>query len=56
MATAGIFAIILISYSLGIWYGVQCIIGSSSCPSHISLQDYSAGNVLAIFFSLLIGG
>ena len=46
----------LASYSLGFWYGSKCVLGTEDCPSQVSGQKYTAGNVLIIFFSILMAG
>lgn len=56
LGIAGIFFAMLASYSLGFWYGGQCVIGSDHCPEDVSGQDYSPGDVLIIFFSILMAG
>jgi hypothetical protein len=51
-----LFFVMLASYSLGFWYGSHCVEGTSSCPPNISGQTYTAGDVLVIFFSILMAG
>lgn len=46
----------LLSYSLGFWYGSKCVLGTRDCPPEISKQTYTAGNVLVVFFSVVMGG
>ena len=46
----------LSSYALGFWYGSNCVEGNSNCSSRVSGQNYSAGDVLVIFFSILMAG
>jgi hypothetical protein len=46
----------LASYGLGFWYGSHCVEGTESCPPGISGQKYTAGDVLVIFFSILMAG
>lgn len=46
----------LASYSLGFWYGSNCVEGNSSCPPSVSRQTYTAGDVLVVFFSILMAG
>jgi hypothetical protein len=56
LGIAGIFFVMLASYSLGFWYGSKCILGTNDCPQSVSKQSYTAGNVLVIFFSIVMGG
>lgn len=44
----------MLSYSLGFWFGSDCIEGNSSCPSNISGKIYSPGDVTTVFFCILI--
>lgn len=46
----------LLSYSLGFWYGSKCVLGTRDCPPDVSKQTYTAGNVLVVFFSVVMGG
>jgi len=46
----------LASYSLGFWYGSKCILNTNDCPSDVSKQNYTAGNVLVVFFSVVMAG
>jgi len=43
----------LLSYSLGFWFGSHCVEVSSVCNSG---RKYTAGEVLIIFFSILMAG
>jgi ABC-type multidrug transport system fused ATPase/permease subunit len=56
LGIAGIFFVMLASYSLGFWYGSRCILGQTDCPRSVSRQDYTAGSVLTVFFSIIMGG
>ena len=51
-----IFLVMLLSYSLGFWYGSRCIMQTENCPEDVAKQTYTAGDVLVVFFSVLIGG
>lgn len=52
-----LFFSILASYSLGFWYGSLCVEGASGCSPDLNGGiKYSAGNVLVVFFSVLMGG
>ena len=42
----------LASYALGFWFGSNCVEGSSVCRSY----KYTAGDVLIVFFSILMAG
>jgi hypothetical protein len=44
------------SYSLGFWYGSHCVEGDSSCPISITGGKYQGGDVLTIFFCIMIAG
>lgn len=46
----------LTAYSLGFWYGANCINQTFSCPYSVARQDYSAGIVFTVFFSIIIVG
>jgi hypothetical protein len=46
----------LSSYALGFWYGSNCVEGTESCSPSISKQNYTAGDVLVVFFSILMAG
>ena len=56
MGIASIFFVMIASYSLGFWYGSKCILGNENCPSSVSKQTYTAGSVLVVFFSIVMGG
>jgi ATP-binding cassette subfamily B (MDR/TAP) protein 1 len=46
-------AMILFSYSLGFWFGSNCVEGSSKCPPSMNGgKAYSAGDVMVIFFGI----
>lgn len=52
-----LFGFMLCSYGLGFWYGSHCVEDTSSCPSRYNNGNaYSAGDVLVIFFSILMAG
>lgn len=43
-------------YSLGYWYGSNCAQGISSCPPSLNQGvPYTAGNVITVFFAVLVG-
>lgn len=47
----------LSSYALGFWFGSHCVEGSSRCPPDLNGgQKYTAGDVLIVFFSILMAG
>jgi hypothetical protein len=46
----------LASYSFGFWYGSKCILNTNDCPSSVAKQTYTAGDVLVVFFSVLMAG
>lgn len=48
-------AAMFLLYSLGYWFGSNCAEGNSSCPPSVSGKIYSAGNVVTVFFSVLVG-
>lgn len=56
MGIASIFFVMLASYSLGFWYGSKCILSTNDCPYSVSKQNYTAGDVLVIFFSVVMAG
>lgn len=52
-----LFFSILSSYALGFWYGSLCVEGASGCsPDLNGGSKYSAGDVLIVFFSVLMAG
>ncbi len=53
LGLAGGASVMLLSYSLGFWYGSHCVEGTSVCSSG---QTYTSGKVLSIFYSLLMLG
>jgi hypothetical protein len=53
LGIGSMFAVMLLSYSLGFWYGSHCVEGTSVCNSG---QTYTAGDVLVVFFSILMAG
>lgn len=54
LGIAGIFFIMLATYSLGFWYGSRCVLGADNCSA--GGQVYSTGDVLVVFFSILMAG
>ena len=47
----------LASYALGFWFGSKCVEGSSSCLNgNAGDTKYTAGDVLIVFFSVLMAG
>jgi len=44
------------SYSLGFWFGSHCVEGSSTCSPSVTGGKYQPGDVLVIFFSILMAG
>ena len=46
----------LSSYSLGFWYGSKCVTGGEGCTEEVSGKIYSAGDVLVVFFSIVMAG
>ena len=52
-----LFFSVLSSYALGFWFGSLCVEGTNSClNSGATDEKYSAGNVLVVFFSVLMAG
>ena len=52
-----LFGFMFMSYSLGFWFGSNCVEGTETCPKSLNGGNvYSAGDVLAIFFSILTAG
>jgi hypothetical protein len=56
LSTGGAFFAMLCSYALGFWYGANCIEQTFHCPAWIAKQQYSAGIVFTVFFSVIIVG
>lgn len=48
--------VMLLSYSLGFWYGSKCVLGTKDCPYDVSKKVYTSGDVLVVFFSVVLGG
>ena len=47
----------LFCYALGFWYGTQCVSGTSLCdPRFHGNVPYQSGDVIVIFFSILLAG
>lgn len=53
---AGIFFTLFASYALGFWFGSKCVIGASNCPESMTGGLYTAGDVLVVFFCIVMGG
>lgn len=51
-----LFFAMLAQYSLGFWFGSHCIEETSTCPRNVSQQEYTAGRVFTIYFSLFLVG
>lgn len=52
-----LFGFMLMSYSLGFWFGSNCVQDTERCPSRLNGGNaYTAGDVLIIFFSILMAG
>lgn len=56
LGIAALFFCMLASYSFGFWYGSKCILNTNDCPESVSKQKYTAGDVLVVFFSVLMAG
>lgn len=56
MGIASIFFVMLASYSLGFWYGSRCVMQADNCSPSVARQVYSTGDVLVVFFSVLMAG
>ena len=41
-------------YALGYWYGSNCAEGNHHCPEHITGKKYSSGDVITVFFAVLV--
>lgn len=49
-------ASIFLLYSLGYWFGSNCAEpGNSNCPTSVSGGLYKAGDVVTVFFAVLVG-
>jgi len=42
-------------YALGYWYGSHCAEGTNHCSPLVSGKYYTAGDVLTVFFCILVG-
>ncbi len=47
------YSMFMLTYGFGYWFGSHCVEGSSICNSN---QTYTVGNVIAIFFIIMIIG
>lgn len=56
LGIAGLFFVDIASYALGFWYGSRCVINADNCHQSVSRQIYTAGDVVVIFFSIVMGG
>jgi ATP-binding cassette, subfamily B (MDR/TAP), member 1 len=57
LGIGSLFGFMLFSYGLGFWFGSNCVEDTNSCPSSLNHgSKYSAGDVLVIFFSILMPG
>ena len=45
----------LAGYSLGFWYGSNCIEGNTHCPPNQGMK-YTTGSVFTVFFSIMMIG
>ena len=41
-------------YSLGYWFGSGCVEGTNGCLQSISGKLYTPGNVITVFFAVLV--
>lgn len=46
----------LSAYALGFWYGAHCISQTERCLPSLTRQEYTAGTVFTVFFSIIIVG
>lgn len=53
LGIGGLYSVMLMSYALGFWYGSHCVEVTNVCNSG---QEYTAGDVLVVFFSVLMAG
>ena len=52
-----LFFAMLASYALGFWFGANCVEGTSSCLNDgPNDKKYTAGDVIIVFFSILMAG
>ena len=56
LGIAGIFFVLFCSYALGFWFGSRCVYGASNCDEDMTGGRYTAGDVLVIFFAIVMGG
>ena len=56
LGIAGIFFVLYSSYALGFWFGSRCVVGASNCDEDMTGGRYTAGDVLVIFFAIVMGG
>lgn len=53
LTLGGCFFSNLATFALGIWFGTQCVLKTDSCSESISRQEYTAGIVFTVFFSII---
>jgi len=41
-------------YSLGYWFGSNCAEGAGGCPTSVSGKLYSPGDVITVFFAVMV--
>jgi ATP-binding cassette, subfamily B (MDR/TAP), member 1 len=49
----GIIALYLY-FTLAMWYGAECVFGTSKCPPGLNRSPYTGGTVMKIFYSLFM--
>jgi ATP-binding cassette subfamily B (MDR/TAP) protein 1 len=53
LGMGGVFGVMFASYALGFWFGSHCVEKTDVCNTG---QNYTAGNVLIVFFCILMAG
>ena len=57
LGMGSLFFAMLAAYALGFWYGSLCVEGHNGCPPRLNGgQKYTGGDVLIVFFSILMAG
>ena len=56
MGIGGVFFALLAAYSLAYWFGSKCILQEDNCHPDVAGQTYTTGNVLTIFYSIVMAG
>jgi hypothetical protein len=45
--------LLYLGFTLGLWYGAECVLGTNLCPPSISTRPYNVSTILIIGCGLL---